>query len=109
MAKESIEAALKRFDERYYKLRLEYIIDFLNAFSFTAQNVNEDEKIISSEIIDASVLGLIFEKINGYKEGSFYTKSFVTEYICQETIENTVIEKLNKEFMNDMEKDDAIH
>lgn len=78
---------------------LEYIIDFLNAFSFTAQNVNEDEKIISSEIIDASVLGLIFEKINGYKEGSFYTKSFVTEYICQETIENTVIEKLNKEFM----------
>ena len=43
--------------------------------------------------------GLIFEKINGYKEGSFYTKSFVTEYICQETIENTVIEKLNKEFM----------
>ena len=73
---------------------LEYIIDFLNAFSFTAQNVNEDEKIISSEIIDASVLGLIFEKINGYKEGSFYTKSFVTEYICQETIENTVIERL---------------
>lgn len=39
------------------------------------------------------------KKINGYKEGSFYTKSFVTEYICQETIENTVIEKLNKEFM----------
>lgn len=78
---------------------LEYIIDFLNAFSFTAQNVNEDEKITSSEIIDASVLGLIFEKINGYKEGSFYTKSFVTEYICQETIENTVIDKLNKEFM----------
>ena len=50
-----------------------------------------------------SVLGLIFEKINGYKEGSFYTKSFVTEYICQETIENTVIEKLNKEFISNRE------
>lgn len=77
---------------------LEYIIDFLNSFSFTAQNINADEKVTSTEIIDASVLGLIFEKINGYKEGSFYTKSFVTEYICQETIEKTVIDKLNKEF-----------
>lgn len=71
----------------------------MNSFSFTAQNVNADETITSSEIIDASVLGLIFEKINGYKEGSFYTKSFVTEYICQETIEDAVVEKLNKEFM----------
>lgn len=78
---------------------LEYVIDFLNAYSFTTLNTNVgDQTNRTTEIIDASVLGLIFEKINGYKEGSFYTKGFVTEYICQETIESLVIEKLNKEF-----------
>lgn len=77
---------------------LEYIIDFLNAYSFTAQNINVDDKLKTNEIIDASVLGLIFEKINGYKDGSFYTKSFVTEYICQKTLEETIIDKLNTEF-----------
>ncbi len=78
---------------------LDYLINFLNAYSFTALNSNEGDKAIpTNEIIDASVLGLIFEKINGYKEGSFYTKGFVTEYICQETIEAAVVDKLNKEF-----------
>ena len=33
-------------------------------------------------LINASVLGLIFEKINGYKDGSFYTPGFITEYMC---------------------------
>jgi len=78
---------------------LEYLLSFLNAYNFSALNTNEnDQPHSTSEIIDASVLGLIFEKINGYKEGSFYTKSFVTEYICQETIEKAVIDKLNAEF-----------
>ena len=78
---------------------LEYFISFLNAYSFTAVNTNvEDTQFKTSEIIDASVLGLIFEKINGYKEGSFYTKGFVTEYICQEAIESTIVKKLNKAF-----------
>ena len=78
---------------------LEYLIDFLNSYSFAAVTGNINGKSApATEIIDASVLGLIFEKINGYKEGSFYTKGFVTEYICQETIEAAVVDKLNKEF-----------
>lgn len=77
---------------------LEYVIDFLNAYSFSAQLDTDGTIKKNSEIIDASVLGLIFEKINGYKEGSFYTKSFVTEYICKETIEKTIIDKINSEF-----------
>ena len=77
---------------------LEYFIDFLNAYSFSAQNDTDGTVKSRNEIIDASVLGLIFEKINGYKEGSFYTKGFVTEYICKETIENTIIDKVNEEF-----------
>lgn len=74
---------------------IEYLIDFFNSYSFRAQVTTEDTVVTKSEIIDASVLGLIFEKINGHKDGSFYTKSFVTEYICKETINKIVIQKIN--------------
>ena len=77
---------------------LEYIFDFLNAYSFSAQLDVEGTVKTKTEIIDASVLGLIFEKINGYREGSFYTKGFVTEYICKETIEKSIIDKINDDF-----------
>lgn len=35
----------------------------------------------SKSLINASVLGLIFEKLNGFKDGSFYTPSFITMYM----------------------------
>ena len=47
------------------------------------------------DIIDAAVLGLLFEKINGYKDGSHYTKSAVTEYMAKYAIEQLVIERIN--------------
>ena len=77
---------------------LQYIIDFLNAYSFSAQVAGQGELKKRNEIIDASVLGLIFEKINGYKDGSFYTKGYVTEYICKETIESAIINKINNKY-----------
>ena len=46
-------------------------------------------------LINASVLGLIFEKINGYKDGSFYTPSFITMYMARETIRRCLLEKFN--------------
>ena len=46
--------------------------------------------------MSASVLGLIFEKINGYKEGSFFTPGFITMYMCRETIRRAVIQKFNQ-------------
>ena len=46
-------------------------------------------------LINASVLGLIFEKINGYKDGSFYTPGFITEYMCRETIRKAIVQKFN--------------
>ncbi|MBC6994356.1 TaqI-like C-terminal specificity domain-containing protein [Neolewinella lacunae] len=39
------------------------------------------------------MLGLIFEKINGYRDGSFYTPGFITEYMCRETIRRAVVQK----------------
>ena len=44
------------------------------------------------------MLGLIFEKINGYKDGSFFTPGFITMYMCRETIRKAVVQKFDNEF-----------
>ena len=76
---------------------LEYIIGFLNSYSFSSE-VGKDNTIIQGkDIIDSSVLGLIFEKLNGYRDGSFYTPSVITEYMCMRSIESTIIDLINKE------------
>ena len=52
----------------------------------------------SKTIIKSSVLGSVFEWLNGYKEGSFYTPSFITTYMCKEAIDKAVIEKFNTQY-----------
>ena len=74
---------------------LEYLFAFLSAYDFTSEGseeIQEDNKIL----INASVLGLIFEKINGYKDGSFFTPGFITMYMCREAIRKSVIQKFNE-------------
>lgn len=74
---------------------LEYFFDFLNAYDFSSEGseeIQEDNKTL----INASVLGLIFEKINGYKDGSFFTPGFITMYMCKETIRKAVVQKFNE-------------
>lgn len=74
---------------------LEYLFAFLSAYDFTSEGseeIQEDNKTL----INASVLGLIFEKINGYKDGSFFTPGFITMYMCRETIRKSVIQKFNE-------------
>lgn len=43
-------------------------------------------------------MGNVFEKLNGYKEGSFYTPSFITSYMCKESITKVVLDKFNAQF-----------
>ncbi len=74
---------------------LEYLFEFLSAYDFSgegSEEVQEDNKTL----INASVLGLIFEKINGYKDGSFFTPGFITMYMCRETIRKAVVQKFNE-------------
>ena len=74
---------------------LAYLFDFLSSYDFTSDSsveIQEDNKTL----INASVLGLIFEKINGYKDGSFFTPGFITEYMCKETIRRSVVQKFNE-------------
>ncbi|SHF41243.1 Type II restriction/modification system, DNA methylase subunit YeeA [Salegentibacter echinorum] len=74
---------------------LEYLFEFLNSYDFSSEGgemIQEDNKTL----INASVLGLIFEKINGYKDGSFFTPGFITMYMCRETIRKAVVQKFNE-------------
>ena len=75
---------------------IEYLFAFLNAYDFSGEGseaIQEENK----SLINAAVLGLIFEKINGYKDGSFFTPGFVTMYMCRETIRRAVVQKFNEE------------
>ncbi|WP_375582546.1 class I SAM-dependent DNA methyltransferase [Cyclobacterium xiamenense] len=74
---------------------LEYLFEFLNAYDFTSEG-SEDIQEENKSLINASVLGLIFEKINGYKDGSFFTPGFITMYMCRETIRKAVVQKFNE-------------
>ena len=74
---------------------LEYLFAFLDAYDFSSEG-SEDILEENKTLINASVLGLIFEKINGYKDGSFYTPGFITMYMCKETLRKSVIQKFNE-------------
>jgi adenine-specific DNA-methyltransferase len=79
------------------KNTLHYLFDFLDAYNFASigkEEVQEENKTI----INAAVLGLVFEKINGYKDGSIYTPGAVTTFLCRETIRKAVIKKFNDNF-----------
>lgn len=76
---------------------LHYLFEFLDAYDFTSEGkeeIQEDKKTL----INASVLGLIFEKINGYKDGSFFTPGFITMYMCRETLRRSVVQKFNDKY-----------
>lgn len=71
---------------------LDYLLRFLDAYNFSAESsggIQTEDKTL----INASVLGLIFEKINGYKDGSFFTPGFITEYMARETLRKAVADK----------------
>ncbi|EAH8433021.1 class I SAM-dependent DNA methyltransferase [Campylobacter jejuni] len=75
---------------------LEYLFEFLDSFDFGS---DEQSEILSQkELISSSVLGNVFEKLNGYKEGSFYTPSFIASYMCKESITKVVLDKFNAQF-----------
>ena len=76
---------------------LAYLLRFLDAYDFASEGeeqVQEDGTALSS----AAVLGLIFEKLNGYKDGSFYTPGFITMYICRQTLRRAVVQHFNKAY-----------
>ncbi|EAJ1253827.1 class I SAM-dependent DNA methyltransferase [Campylobacter lari] len=78
---------------------LEYLFAFLRTYDFTttSKDIQDNQKINHDKLINASVLGNVFEKLNGYKEGSYYTPSFITSYMCKQSIEKVVLDKFEQE------------
>ena len=76
---------------------LEYLFNFLHAYDFTTtpKDIKEGVKQNHDKLINSAVLGLVFEKLNGYKEGSFYTPSFITSFMCRQSITQATLEKYN--------------
>jgi adenine-specific DNA-methyltransferase len=74
---------------------LDYLFNFLEAYDFASEG-SEGIQETNKQLINASVLGLIFEKINGYKDGSFFTPGFITMYMCRENIRRAVVQKFNE-------------
>ncbi len=86
----------KDFQKKDFSL-LEYLFTFLHVYDFTTtpKDIKDNKNTSESRLINPSVLGLVFEKLNGYKEGSFYTPSFITSYMCSESITPIVLDKFN--------------
>ncbi|WP_120930783.1 class I SAM-dependent DNA methyltransferase [Helicobacter pylori] len=91
-------------DEKYKNEKdlplLEYLFAFLRVYDFTTtpKDIKDNKNTSESRLINPSVLGLVFEKLNGYKEGSFYTPSFITSYMCSESITTIVLDKFNQKY-----------
>ncbi|MFP6241522.1 Eco57I restriction-modification methylase domain-containing protein [Helicobacter pylori] len=101
-------SVLKKHEE-YQKEKalplLKYLFEFLRLYKFTTtpKDIKDNTDTSESRLINPSVLGLVFEKLNGYKEGSFYTPSFITSYMCKESITTIVRDKFNATYQWDCE------
>lgn len=76
---------------------LAYLFAFLDAYDFSS-DAKARIQAENRAVINAAVLGLIFEKINGYRDGSFFTPGFITMYMCRETLRRAVLQKFNERF-----------
>ncbi len=107
------KSVLKK-DEKYKNKKdlplLEYLFTFLSVYDFTTtpKDIKDNRNTSESRLINPSVLGLVFEKLNGYKEGSFYTPSFITSYMCKESITPIVLDKFNAIYEWDCENLEAL-
>jgi hypothetical protein len=79
---------------------LEYLFAFLDAYNFSSEGQQEIQES-KKNLINASVLGLIFEKINGYKDGSFFTPGFITMYMARETLRRAAVQKFSERLGED--------
>lgn len=87
---------LKEVKKKADKLpSLDYLFQFLDAYDFASEGT-EDWQKDNKQLINASVLGKVFEKINGYRDGSIFTPAFITMYMCRQSIRLAVVEKFNE-------------
>ncbi|MFC2412115.1 MAG: Eco57I restriction-modification methylase domain-containing protein [Bacteroides sp.] len=76
---------------------LHYLFAFLDSYNF-ANDGSLPTESQGKTLISASVLGLIFEKINGHRDGAVFTPGYITMFICREAIGATVVQAFNNHY-----------
>ena len=77
---------------------LSYLLRFLDSYDFGTTGKMDANADTSKPLINASVLGMIFEKINGYKDGSVFTPGYITSAMSRRTLRTSGVRKLNAAF-----------
>ena len=72
------------------------ILDIFDLYNFT---IDEEEPLEKDIAVDPEMLGKIFENLLDVKDrkstGSFYTPREIVHYMCQESLANYIVNKLN--------------
>lgn len=76
---------------------LEYLLAFLGAYNFASEGTEEIQQEPKT-LINASVLGLIFEKINGHKDGAVFTPGKITMYMTREAVRATIVQRFREHY-----------
>lgn len=77
---------------------IKYLFEFLDAFDFGV--IPNRDLVIHKELINSSVLGLIYEELNGFKDDAFFTPNAITLYMCKESIVPMVLSKFREQGLN---------
>ncbi|MEX3929686.1 N-6 DNA methylase [Paraburkholderia sp. BR10936] len=75
---------------------LAYLLDFLATFDFSAGLVAREPTVANRRCLDASSLGLVFEKLNGYRDGAWYTPGSVAMQLARPAITHAALNRLNR-------------
>lgn len=92
------DSVLKGSSDFHYKKlsTLKYLIEFLDAYDFSGEG-NGEIMETTKTLINASVLGLIFEKINGYKYGAVFTPGAITMFMSRNAVQSVIVRRFNEE------------
>lgn len=75
------------------------ILDFLNLYNFT---IDEEEPLEKDVAVDPEMLGKIFENLlevdDRKSKGAFYTPREIVYYMCQESLANYLVNKVNVDY-----------
>lgn len=75
------------------------ILDFLDLYNFT---IDEEEPLEKEIAVDPEMLGKIFENLldidDRKSKGAFYTPREIVHYMCQESLANYLVNKVNTNY-----------
>ncbi|MFD1556837.1 Eco57I restriction-modification methylase domain-containing protein [Paraburkholderia silviterrae] len=72
------------------------LLDFLDAFEFGFDAYADANTRADKKRVDAATLGLVFEKLNGYRDGAWYTPGSVAMFLAREAIAGAVLGRFNR-------------